>query len=171
MKNVANLKRRFLALLLDYLVIVAWGVVLFGVNMLIFFGFLDGLPSFDELGMNLLSLTMIVPVLLYSIILEASGKHATLGKRWQRIKVTSADKKPLRLWQVIVRNLVKFLPWQLAHMMIFHGFALNWEVSPLWLTILSMTYFIPIIWIGVVVFRKDHRGIHDLLAGSIVVNR
>lgn len=169
LRKSAALKKRFLALILDFLTIVCYGAVLFGVNMFLYLVILDGVPAFAELGMNLISLTLIGPVFLYSVIMEAGGKHATLGKIKMKITVSSADSKPVGTGQIVLRNVVKFLPWQLAHMVIFHGFALNWELTPLWTAMLLAVDVLPLVWIGFL-FRSDHRGLHDLIANTAVVD-
>lgn len=69
----ATLKARLAALLLDCLAIVCYAALLFGLNMFIYFVISDGIPSFNELQMNLVSLSLVVPVVLYSIIMESCG--------------------------------------------------------------------------------------------------
>ncbi|EAD5705313.1 RDD family protein [Listeria innocua] len=167
MKQSPKLKRRFLALLFDYLTILCYMLILFGTSMFIYLIILDGIPIFNELGMNLISLTLIVPVVLFSIITESSKEHATLGKMKIRLMVSSTKSETVKLWQIIVRNIVKFLPRQLAHMAIFHSFILKWEFTPLWTVIMIVVDILPFVWIGFL-FRKDHRGIHDLIAKTVV---
>lgn len=168
MKQGAALKRRFAALLFEYLTILGYMAVLFAINMFIYLVILGGIPPFGELGMNLISLTLIVPVVVYAILTEAGKRHATWGKRRMKLRVASAGARALRPWQIIVRNLIKFLPWQLAHMAIFHGFTLQWEFTPLWTAVMIAVDVLPFVWIGFL-FRKDHRGIHDLIAKTVVV--
>lgn len=168
LKQSATLKERFSALFFEYLTILCYMVILFGVSMLIYFVILNGIPNFNELGMNLLSLTLIIPVVLYSIIMESSKKHATLGKMKIKLMVASTKSNKVKLWQVVIRNIIKFLPWQLAHMAIFHSFTLHWEFAPLWTAIMIIVDILPFVWIGFL-FRKDHRGIHDLIAKTVVV--
>ena len=127
------------------------------------------MPRFNELGMNLVSLTMVLPVFLYSTIMESGKKHATIGKQKMKLVVASIYIKPLKVWQIVLRNIIKFLPWQLAHMMIFRAFAFDWRLPPFWMFMLISTDILPLILVLVVVFRKDHRGVHDLLAKTIVV--
>jgi uncharacterized RDD family membrane protein YckC len=165
----AKLKKRFLALILDYLVFVCYGVILFCISMFIYFVILDGIPNFNELEMNLVSLSLIVPIVLYSIIMESCKQHATLGKRIMKIKVASITSDHVRFWQITIRNIIKFLPWQLAHMAIFHAFTLQWKPTPLWTVVLITTDVLPFLWIGFL-FRKDHRGLHDLIAKTVVEN-
>ena len=170
MNTPATWKKRFMALLIDFLVIILYGIVLFAVTMFVYFVFLGGIPIFNELGMNLISLTMIVPVFLCSIVAEASKNHATIGKRKMKIRVASVNHEPVQLWQIIIRNVIKYLPWQCAHMLIFRGFAFDWELPLLWLILLIIADVLPFIWIATIVFGKDHRGIHDLLAKTVVVH-
>ena len=165
----AALKKRFLALLIDFSTIIGYAVILFGINMFIYFVILDGIPNFSELGMNLISLILIVPVVVYSVIMESGKKHGTLGKRKMKIRVASVNSQAVRIYQIILRNIIKFLPWQLAHMVIFHGFAVNWQLTPFWMGLLILTDILPLIWIAFL-FRKDHRGIHDLIANTVVVD-
>lgn len=166
----AKLKTRFMALLIDYLVIVGYMVILLAVNMFIYFVFLGGVPNFNELGMNLISLSLMLPVLLYHIVMESGKSHATLGKRKLKIRVASIKPGTVRLWQVVIRNTIKFLPWQLAHMAIFHAFTLQWELTPLWTAVLIIIDILPFLWIGFL-FRKDHRGLHDLIAKTVVEDK
>lgn len=168
MKNNKVLGRRFLALLIDFVLVILWGVLLFLVSSIVYLQVLNGAPVFDELGMNLISLTMIVPVVLYSIIMESTKKNGTVGKRIERLKVSSARNDILSFKQIVIRNVVKYFPWQFGHMIIFRGIALKWEISVFWMFMLIVANLLPIIWIMVVVIRKDHRGIHDLIAGTRV---
>lgn len=169
MNTPAPLKKRFMALLIDFLVIILYGIVLFAVTMIVYFVFLGGIPIFNELGMNLISLTMIMPVILYSIVAEGCKNHATLGKQKMKIRIVSVNHEPIQLWQIIIRNVIKYLPWQCTHMLIFRGFAFDWELPVLWMILLIIADVLPFIWIATVVLRKDHRGIHDLLAKTVVV--
>lgn len=162
-----KLKTRFMALIIDYLVIVGYMVILFGICMFIYFVFLGGVPNFNELGMNLVSLSLMLPVLLYHIIMESGKSHATLGKRKLKIRVTSINPGSVRLCQIVIRNIIKFLPWQLAHMAIFHAFTLQWKLTPLWIIVLIIIDILPFLWIGLL-FRKDHRGLHDLISKTVV---
>jgi uncharacterized RDD family membrane protein YckC len=139
---------------------------LFGLNMFIYLVILDGVPIFNELEMNLISLTLLVPVILYSIILEAGKRHATLGK--MKLTVASTTSNTVTPGQIIIRNIVKFIPWQLAHTAIFHSMAMQWNFTPLWIAVMICVDILPFIWIAFLL-RKDHRGIHDLIAKTIVV--
>jgi len=164
----AGLKKRFASLAIDFLVIVLWGLIVLVVSLFVYFVILGFVPDFSELGMNLVSLILIFPAILYFVITEAGKKHATFGKRKMKVHVASVN-TGLHLWQIIVRNLIKFLPWQAAHMMIFHGIAFKWEFSSDLIILMGLAYILPCVYIVFICFKKDHRGIHDLIARTIVV--
>jgi len=163
------LKRRFRALVIDYFTIIIFAVILLAINLFIYLVILKGFPNFNELGMNLVSLILLLPVVLCSIIMESNKKHGTIGKRKMKIIVTSVKSDHIKLWQIILRNIIKFLPCQIAHMMIFHGFTLNWNFTPLFEVMFIVTDLLPFLYIGVVVLRKDHRGLPDLISKTVVV--
>lgn len=85
-----------------------------------------------------------------------------------KLSIASAESDTIKLWKIMVRNIIKFLPWQLAHMAIFHCFTIKWEFTPVWTVVMIIVNVLPFIWIGFL-FRKDYRGIHDLLAKTVVV--
>lgn len=167
--SIAEPKARLMALAIDYLIIIGYAFILFGVSSFIYFAVSDGIPDFSELGMNLVSLSLMLPVLLFHIIMEAGIKHATPGKRKMKIQVASIKPGPVRLRQVVIRNIIKFLPWQLAHMVIFHALTLRWELTTIWIIVLIIINILPFLCAGFL-FRKDRRGLHDFMAGTSVIN-
>lgn len=165
----AKLKKRILAVFIDWLIIVAYALCLLGVMLLFYTFVLKGFPKINELQGNLISFfSLLFPVLLYFIIFENSSKHASIGKRKMGLKLASTSGE-LQFWQPIIRNIIKFIPWQLAHMVLYNGFAHDNKATMfLWICIIG-TYGIAIINVVCTLIRKDRRALHDLLAGTIVV--
>jgi uncharacterized RDD family membrane protein YckC len=157
-----------LSWLWDYLVIVAWLVIVFvvvGVPQLI--GWIDLSPVWTDQNASDVGITLltVLPYFIYLFRTEASDRHATWGKRRQGLEVSgeggaSPDRKA-----VAVRNLIKVLPWQLGHMGTTRlltteevtAAASTFEISSL---LLLAAIVVPIL------IRR--RGIHDLLAGTAV---
>jgi hypothetical protein len=79
------------------------------------------------------------------------------------VKYVNFSKTPLA--SSILRNALKFLPWQLAHMAVIGGVYDGFE-SP---NLLIVTLVLPVIYVAMVVLRKDHRHIADIVSGSYVV--
>ncbi len=59
---------------------------------------------------------LVLPVGLYLYASEASARQATIGKRVMGLRVVSADDlgRPSRS-RIIIRTVVKLLPWEVAH--------------------------------------------------------
>lgn len=70
------------------------------------------LPALD-LGAAALT---VLPVGAYLAVTEAGRHRATPGKRWQGLQVVTADGAAIGWRRAVVRNAVKLLPWQLAHL-------------------------------------------------------
>lgn len=123
--------RRLAAYTIDYGVIAIWIAVLFlaansgwlGIKVE---GQLDGAARWAVQGM------LTLPVYLYFTLSEAFGRKATVGKRVFGLRV---DGSPRR---IAFRNILKFLPWELAHMGIWHGMAVPFVTEP---NMLGMSLF------------------------------
>ncbi len=163
-----GLKPRLGAFLLDFLIIGGYILILagagFGLNTLT-----GGIPWLvSPIAMNTLSfLTLVLPVVLYFTLQERSSFQATWGKRRAGIKVVDCQGRRIGLWRALLRSVIKFLPWQLAHtsvIAIWFG-----SLSPLFpfLAYLSeglVAIYVILLWVG-----KNHRPPYDWIAGTCVV--
>jgi uncharacterized RDD family membrane protein YckC len=108
--------RRFAAFAVDYLVIVAWGAVLVGIALVS--PWTSAEPSADPAakiaGHAFAFLTMTIPVWLYFSLCEGLGRHAALGKLALGLAVEGG------LGAAMIRNALRFLPWEIAHAGIWH---------------------------------------------------
>lgn len=124
-RRPAGLWVRLAAFGLDYLIIAAYltGLVAAGVLLRLFSpwtaGALFGHPIAGELtGFLLITL----PVGLYFALSEASPRQATWGKSRMGLKVTDLEGRRLGRLRSLGRNVLKFVPWELAH-------ACIWQIS------------------------------------------
>ena len=69
-------------------------------------------------GIGILVLT--VPVVLYFAVSEASRFQATVGKRFMKVSVEDISGQRTTLKQTAVRAVVKFLPWEFFHTILWH---------------------------------------------------
>lgn len=159
--------RRIGAYCVDYLVILIWmaGLALAAQAGWIGLSPDEGLsPSarWSAQGQAFLMLTL--PVFLYFTLFEAFGSRATLGKRITKLRVTGSPSR------VVLRNFLKFLPWEIAHMAIWHGMAaplasepsaLGWMLFTLSLS-LSGLYFISL-------FLGQKSPPYDRIAGTAMI--
>ena len=164
--KIAPLKLRFKALFIDYLCIVAYLLVLMGVAMACYKLFFGKVPEFTVMQSQLVAFfTSVLPVMGWFAFVESRKDFASLGKRKVGIQVKYVKFGKNPIVSSILRNALKFLPWQLAHMAVIGGVYDGFE-SP---NLMIVTLVLPVIYIAMVVLRKDHRHIADIVSGSYVV--
>ncbi len=88
-----------------------------------------------------------------------------MGEKKTNLKV-QYNNQPLK--RSIVRNTIKFLPWQFGHMSTINGIYNGFE-STFSLVFLSLSATLSIILVLMVIIRNDNRHLADLFAGSRVV--
>ncbi|MFT4216693.1 MAG: RDD family protein [Micropruina sp.] len=105
------------ASLFDYLVIAAWLLVLTGVSLIVRPLLPDAPPAQDVYLTDLIVFAMtVLPIWLYLTASEASGAAATWGKHLAGLRVLSTDGQRVAFGRIAVRNAIKLLPWQVAHL-------------------------------------------------------
>jgi uncharacterized RDD family membrane protein YckC len=172
----ASLRLRFLAFLLDYLVISAYLVLLVVMGVLIrsspfsdAFGALFANPLSAEATAFVL---LVVPVILYFALFESSMWQASPGKRKMGLQVTNEHGAPLTLPWSLVRSALKFIPWELTHLCLWNipGWPLNaTTVPPLILAGLVMVWVIAAAYAISLMVSKTHQSLYDRIAGAYVV--
>ena len=104
------------------------------------------------------------PVILYFILCERSGLKGTIGK-W----LTKLEVGPTSFPRIIARNLLKFLPWEIAHTAIWQGSSKPLVTEPNllgWSLIGLSTGLCAIYLIGL--FLGAGRPLYDRIAGTRV---
>jgi uncharacterized RDD family membrane protein YckC len=171
--SVASPWRRIAAWMLDYLVILAYLIVVTAASLVtqtspaasVFSSALTRPITAELVGF----LTLTAPVILYFAITEASAWQATLGKRALRIVVVGPGGTRLPFGRAIVREVVRFLPWEMAHALIW-PLALPPRLEPLPLTIagFAAVYLLLFVYLVSLFVGSEHRTVYDRLAGSRV---
>lgn len=64
--------------------------------------------------------TLTLPVWLYFTLQEGGPKRATIGKRLFHLQVNALSPKPMTIPRAALRNVGKFLPWEIAHAAIWY---------------------------------------------------
>ena len=167
--------RRIAALLIDYAVILGWIAVVIlasAVVALISGGFADWLSWGTTIAELLGFVVLVLPVGIYLFVTESSSRQATLGKRVLRMRVVAVDGSRASAGRILVRTIVKLLPWEFAHFLVWHTVdALAKGVEfPGWLVAgLIVADLLPVAYVLTVALQRDRRGPHDLVAGTRVV--
>ncbi len=121
------------------------------------------------LAQALVFATMILPIMLYFAVSESSRWQATIGKRVLRLQVTDDHGGRPPLLRTLLRAVVKFAPWELAHTGVWHVPGTPFVSEPaafsygIWITamLLALWWFASI-WLG------DGRTPYDRIAGTVV---
>jgi uncharacterized RDD family membrane protein YckC len=163
------MKRRLLAALLDYCVVLGWLVALAAVAVPLSLADLTPWDGHRDLSAFLAS---VVPVWLYLTGTESSAAGATWGKRRLGLHVLGPRGRRAHPARVAVRNAVKLVPWQLAHLGVVAlsskpGTATLVSADTAWLPI-GATYALLGLTVVLAFVRSDHAALHDLIAGTRV---
>ena len=160
--------RRFLSWVWDYLVILAWLVILvivIGIPQML--GWLDlGAVWSNQVAADVaITILTVIPLWWYLVVTEAGASHASWGKRRAGLTVRGLAQEAPSRGQVVIRNLIKVLPWQFGHLAA-SRFA-HAETSPFAIA----SYVISMVLLAAValppLFRR--RGIHDVVGRTTVM--
>jgi uncharacterized RDD family membrane protein YckC len=171
-----GLKSRLIAFGYDYLVISGFIFIVAVLGSFLAFG-----PYQEWIAQRLsspilreaLAFTMLVlPVILYFGFQEASPGQGTWGKRRKGLRVQTLDGTRLGFGRALLRSMVKFLPWQIAHTCLFNipGWPVAPEEPPAW-----VLWGFGLVWglvgvnFGMLIWSKTHRTLYDWAAGTAVV--
>ena len=161
--NSISFKKRMIELLFDYLFILAYLALLFLGCMLFYIIFFNGIPEFTEIQSQcLVFFTSVLPITLIFTFLDYT-KNVSFGKAKAGLQLVYKKKT---VQASLIRNTIKFLPWQLGHMGSIHGFYSNFDGLSISLSI-SAT-LLAVLLLVMTLFRKDKRHIGDLLAHTLV---
>ena len=161
--NPISVKKRMVEYLFDSLCILAYLVLLFIVSMLIYTIFFNGIPEFTEIQSQCLAFfTSVLPITLLFTFLDYTN-NGSFGKAKAGLQLVYQKKT---VQASLIRNTIKFLPWQLGHMGTIHGFYSNFDGLSIILSI-SAT-LLAVLLLAMTMFRKDKRHLGDLLAHTQV---
>ncbi|MEE4244201.1 MAG: RDD family protein [Kangiellaceae bacterium] len=159
---------RFLAFAVDWLIIALWGSLLVGVVMWIYSA-QPPAPSGPWHGQLIGFCSMTLPVVLYFSICEASAWRASIGKKVLSLRLIGSPEKPVAFSRVLLRNLIKFAPWELGHSVaqqaIFAGSS-----TAAWLSVpMVLSLLVPVWWVVSIYLRGVAP--YDQVVGISVVSR
>jgi uncharacterized RDD family membrane protein YckC len=161
--------RRVIAFTVDWLVVALWGGMIFGVVMLFSRGnpIRPGNPwSAQALGF----LAMTLPVWLYFSVLESSRLMASLGKRVIGLRVVASGGGRVDFGAALLRNGLKFIPWELGHLVAQQATYSASGGMSLWIYLPMVLSLLGPAWWIISMIRSGHTP-YDRLSGASVVHR
>lgn len=166
MKNSVH---RFLAFVIDYTIILLYGLVLFGLTMMSSSTFEVSMEQSPLASQIIGFFTMTIPVFFYFYLTEKGRNKATIGKKMQKLVVQTDGAN--RSYNILVRNLIKFIPWEIAHT------GVHWMKyyerhdmsNPVWVwVLLILPQVVVIIYIISIIRSKGKSSIYDKIAKTEV---
>ena len=161
--NPISFKKRMIELLFDYLFILAYLVLLFLGSMFVYIIFFNGIPEFTEIQSQcLVFFTSVLPITLLFTFLDYT-KNGSFGKKKADLQLVY---EKITVQASLIRNAIKFLPWQIGHMGTIHGFYSEFDLLSIILSFFATLLAVALL--AMMVFRKDKRHLGDLIAHTQV---
>lgn len=167
----AGLWIRIQAFAIDYLVILAYLALLTALVWKVNSAFPDILQVLfgDPLsGQITVIVIFTMPVTLYFALFDSSLWQATPGKRWRNLKVIRLNGEGLDRKRALGRELLKFIPWELAHACIWQIRFAPQEPSPM----IAAGFVLVWILVGAniisLLISSTHQTLYDRFSGTYV---
>ena len=165
--------KRLKAFVIDYLISLIYIGILFGGTILISKFFDLKLDNVNPVNGEIIGFaTLTLPVILYFTLSENGKYLGTIGKRKIGLQIVSKSLTKASIKQLILRNCLKFLPWELAHFFIYRLFYFNSlsKTTPDWvLTGLIVSQGLALIYLLCIIFTKNNQSVYEILSKTIVV--
>ena len=161
---------RFKAFLIDYLLLLGYGVLLLVFNVFLF-------PQSQNLFTGSLWLAQFtgfvmvtLPVSIYFIISDSLFNGQSFGKRKMGIRTIGENGSALSLGRAVFRVALKFFPWELSHFLVYRLTALGEMEAPVsYYLIGGIIYALIILYIATAIFTKKKQSLYDIIAKTQVV--
>ena len=163
-KEVNDIKivDRIKELVIDWLVICIYLIMLAIISVSFYMIVFKGIPKTTELQSQLIAtITSVIPIIIIFSILDF--RRGSIGKQKVGLKLYF---KKREFKYSIIRNIVKFLPWQIGHMATIHGIYTEFDTISIILQIIALTLLVTMFLMGIL--RKDKRHLGDIVAGTQV---
>lgn len=168
----SGLLSRGLAFALDYVIIGAYLIAIFGLGAATnartpgLLAPLFGTPWSAQLTAFVL---ITLPVTLYFAFGEAGPTGATWGKRQLRLQVCTVAGRRMTLSRSLGRTVLKFIPWELAHTCIWNISLAEGPVPPIYWTGLILVWLLVAANVLSVVTNRERQTLYDRIAGTTVI--
>ena len=169
-KAYAGFWRRLGAFALDYVIILLYLAAITLLLLLVnsFFGMNEWLFAERVRAQVSAFLLVTLPVTLYFAFSESSARQASWGKRRIGLKVIDTNGNRIGVWRSLARTLLKFIPWELSHTLIWEiNFQTN--INPTLINIGFVTvYGLTGLNLASFLFSKTRQTLYDFIAGTRV---
>jgi len=171
-KKYAGFWRRAGAFVLDYIVISGYllGLTLLALLANTLFGANQWLFADRIRAQAVAFLLVTLPVTLYFAGSESSLRQATWGKQLLKLKVADRDGNLIRFGRAFGRTLLKFIPWEISHTLIWQ-ITFSKQVDSVWISYgFVLVYLLIGLNIVSLMVTRTHQTLYDLFTNTYVIN-
>ena len=162
------LKRRLIAFFIDYFIIILYAIFLWITGSLVFKLFNISTDITNPVRTQLIGFfTLTLPVFAYFFLSEKSSKRGSIGKRKLNLYIDDSHSK----WRngIFLRNILKFLPWEIAHTGVhwIMFYSNNASQTPQWVWMaLIIPQVIIVFYLTSIFYYKGESSVYDMIAGT-----
>ncbi|MEY8750637.1 RDD family protein [Alkalicoccobacillus gibsonii] len=161
---------RLKAFMYDYILIICYLALLAVVNLFVF----PSLQTFFAGSLVIAQLTgflmVTLPISLYFILSDSTLFGQSFGKKKANIRVVDRHGKSVSIFRLTIRTIIKFLPWELSHFLVYRLMYIGEDSVPLPYTLIGiLIYALMFMYIGTALFTKKKQSMYDLLMRTFVV--
>lgn len=115
---------------------------------------------------NIVSVTLYIG---YFVVFATLNKGQTLGKKLLKIKVVNKDGNKPSIWNVLLRSLFIYNIISALFSIIFVNLLSVNTFTYIYTIVGYVEFFVIIVSFFMVTYKKDGRGLHDIIAGTNVI--
>lgn len=173
MKTFAGFWQRLGAFALDYLLLLGYLLALTLIFLLLNSVFPASSWLFAErVRAQLIAfLLLTLPITLYFAVTESSARQATWGKQKLKLMVSDQAGSRITFWRALGRNLLKFIPWEISHTLIWQIQFSQGEPAG-WINYgFGLVYVLVGLNMASLLISKTKQSLYDWIAGTYVIRR
>lgn len=158
-------KKRLIEITIDYIVICIYLILLLAITSIFYFFVLKGIPEFTEFETQLIAtFASVVPIILMFTYFDYYSN--TPGRKYMKLKLHFNKKS---YGKALLRNIVKFTPWQIGHIGTIHGVYSNFDLTSIIITNIATLLLLLMLYLGLL--TKDKRHLADMIAGTRIYSK
>ena len=120
----------------------------------------------ENITVNIVTITLYIG---YFVVFATLNKGQTLGKKLLKIRVVNKNNDKPSIWNMLVRSLFIYNIISILFSTVAVNFLNINTFTYIYTALGYIEYFVIIISFFMVIYKKDGRGLHDMIAGTNVI--
>lgn len=120
----------------------------------------------ENITVNIVTITLYIG---YFVVFATLNKGQTLGKKLLKIRVVNKNNDKPSIWNMLVRSLLIYNIISILFSTVAVNFLNINTFTYIYTTLGYIEYFVIIISFFMVIYKKDGRGLHDMIAGTNII--